>query len=223
MLDSRLSACAELVRKGSKLVDVGTDHAYLPIWVAQNNIISSAVASDVREKPLMKGLENIKKYNCENIVSVRLSDGLDNIEENEADDIVISGMGAELIVKIMQRTPWIKNPDKRFILQPMTKTHILREYLCKNGFEIISETPCSQNGKYYTVIYSEYSGEKYNFAESFFYMGKLDCNNENSKKYMRSVFEDVINKKNGFEKSGQIEKASNFQKIIDDIKTKYNI
>ena len=68
-LDGRLSVCAELVRQGAKLADVGTDHAYLPVWLAKNGLISSAVASDIREKPLMSGAENIEKYGCGDIVS----------------------------------------------------------------------------------------------------------------------------------------------------------
>ena len=71
-LDGRLSVCASYVRRGTRLADVGTDHAYLPVWLAKNGLISSAVASDIREKPLMAGGENIRKYGVENSVTTRL-------------------------------------------------------------------------------------------------------------------------------------------------------
>ena len=104
-LDGRLSVCASLVRNGARLADVGTDHAYLPIWLAKNGKIISAVASDNRKKPLAAGMENIERYGCSEIVSTRLCAGLDDISPDEADDIVIAGMGGEMIAGILENAP----------------------------------------------------------------------------------------------------------------------
>lgn len=201
-LDGRLAVCASLVRNGTKLADVGTDHAYLPVWLAKNGRITSAIASDVREKPLRSGAENIEKYGCTDMVTPRLSDGLDAIEPEEADDIVMAGMGAELICNIIERAPWLKDGEKRLILQPMTKAHILRKYLLDNGFEIISETPCAHGGKNYTVILSRYCGKIMNAESSFYYTGKLDSSAPLSRDYMKGILSKIRKKRNGISVTG---------------------
>lgn len=220
-LDGRLSVCASLVRKGARLVDVGTDHAYLPVWLAVNGIITSAVACDIREKPLLAGIENIKKYGCEDIVSARLSDGLDNIMPDEADDIVIAGMGAELITAIIGRADWLKDPSKRLILQPMTRVHMLREFLCRNGFKIISETPCSQSGKNYSVIYVQYSGECRERSLFYYYTGELRPQDELSAVYIRSIVSDLCKKRDGLAAAGA--DVSQMNDVIDKIIKVYGV
>ncbi len=220
-LDGRLSVCASYVRKGTSLADVGTDHAYLPIWLAKNGLISSAVASDIRIKPLKAGEENIKKYGVEDIVKTRLCGGLDEVEPEEADDIVIAGMGGEMIVKIIDNASWLKNSEKRLILQPMTKMHELRSYLCENGFEIKSETPCTHGGKYYTVICAEYSGETMSFSPSFAYIGKLENNSEYAREYMRSVLSKLHKKRDGTAVSGG--DTGEMDAVIKEIREKFGI
>lgn len=220
-LDNRLSACADFVRKDAKLADIGTDHAYLPVWLAKNNIIKSAVAADVRPLPLKSGYENIKKYNCTDIVTTRLSDGLNEIFPDETDDIVMAGMGAELICNIIDRAEWLKNPDKHLILQPMTKAHVLREYLTQNGFEIIKEKPCTHAGKNYTVILSVYSGETEKHDVPFYYIGKLDSEDELAKAYMKQVLKKLTFKSNGRKHDGK--DSSDLDKAIEEIKERFGV
>ncbi len=220
-LDGRLSVCAALVRSGTKLADVGTDHAYLPIWLALNGRIASAVASDIRQKPLDSGLENIRKYGCENIISVRLCSGLDDIHSEEADDIVMAGMGGELIAKLIDNAPWIKSNDKRLILQPMTKAHILREYLFENGFDIISETPCTASGKYYTVICSEYTGKRKSYTLSDIYIGGLKSNAEYVDRYMSGILSKLKKQRNGIlHNDGN---SAEIDKVIEQIKETFGV
>ena len=133
-LDNRLSLCADFVRKGVKVADIGTDHAYLPVWLCKSSTAVQAVAADINPKPLQRGKETVVKYNAENMVQLRLSNGLENIQPDEADDIIIAGMGGELISGILNAAPWVKNSRYHFILQPMTKAEVLREYLYENGF-----------------------------------------------------------------------------------------
>ena len=202
-LDGRLAVCASLVRDGAKLADVGTDHAYLPVWLAKNRRITSAVASDIRQKPLRSGAENIDKYGCTDIVTPRLSDGLDAVKPEEADDIVMAGMGAELICSIIERAQWLKDKEKRLILQPMTKAHLLRKYLLENGFEIISETPCTHGGKNYTVILARYCANTAKAESSFYYLGKLDPDFPLSREYMKGVLSKLYKKRNGISVTGK--------------------
>lgn len=197
MVDGRLRVCAGLVRVGAKLADIGTDHAYLPVWLAMNGKISSAVACDVREKPLASGAENIEKYGCGAIVKTRLSDGLDEVTPDDADDIVIAGMGAELIVDILSRADWVRSPDKRLILQPMTKAFVLRKWLCDEGFEILREIPCTHAGKYYTVIHARFDGEKRDRETYYYYCGELDEGDPLSIKYMSTIMRRLKNERRG--------------------------
>lgn len=186
-LDERLSLCASYVRQNAILADIGTDHAYLPVWLALNQKISSAAACDIREKPLESARNNIQKYHVENTVSAVLSDGLQNLE-NKYTDIVIAGMGGELIVNIISSCEWLKDHTKRLILQPMTKPEILRNYLCENGWDILSEKACISHGKPYSVMCCEYYKILQKCDLKFQYIGLLDKNmNHASKIYITKI------------------------------------
>ncbi len=172
-LDSRLSLCASFVRQDSKLADIGTDHAYLPVWLCQNGVCKSAVAADINPEPLSRGQLTIAQAGLEDKVKTRLSDGLKSISADEADDIVIAGMGGELIAKIILDCEYSRDKDKRFILQPMTKSELLIERLCQNGFEILSQDCCVASNKCYTVLLVQYSGEKRAYSEVYPYICEL--------------------------------------------------
>lgn len=216
-LDDRLAACASFVRQGSRIADIGTDHAYLPVWLAKQGRIKSALAADIRPMPLERGAENIKKYDCENIVSTRLSNGLQEISSDEVDDVVIAGMGGELIADIIGKAEWLKDSERRLILQPMTKAHVLRKYLAENGFEIISEKACKHGGKNYTVIFAAYKGSPIECTEAFHYIGKLDPKDELAHEYVEQVLKKLGYKLIGKKRSG--EDSSEIDNIINEIKS----
>lgn len=176
-LDSRLMMCADFVRENARVADIGTDHAYLPLWLCLNGKCPSAVAADINPEPLSRGIEKIKSLNAQHLVSARLSDGLENIKSDEADDIVIAGMGGELIAKIIDGCSFSKDSGKHFILQPMTKSEALIKYLCDNGFEILRQDCCIACKKCYTVILASYTGKNREYDEVFYYLGRLDPKN----------------------------------------------
>lgn len=183
-LDNRLSLCAQFIRQGVTLADIGTDHAYLPIWLVSNGIIKSALACDINQGPLNSGMEDVNKYGLCDKITLRLSDGLKAVKEDEADDIVIAGMGGELIVKILCECTWAKNKDKRFILQPMTKCEVLINWLYENGFEILEQKACESDNKHYTVMLVKYTGTQTNINDSFVFTGKLNPEEPQSKAYL---------------------------------------
>ena len=172
-LDSRLSLCADFVRVGAKLADIGTDHAYLPVKLALDGKVQSAVAADINAEPLSRGTETINKYNVPHIVSTKLCDGLCAFEAGEVTDIVIAGMGADTIIGIISAADWLRNPDVRLILQPMTKSERVITYLYENGFEILEQKCCIAEGKPYTVMCVSYTGNSTSCTEYFSYTGKL--------------------------------------------------
>lgn len=186
-LDNRLSLCASFVRNGVKLADIGTDHAYLPVWLVKNGVIPSALACDINEGPLSFGQDTVNRYELTDCIQCRLSDGLNKVNADEVDDIVIAGMGGELIAKILSDCTWAKSENKHFILQPMTKCEVLIDYLHKNGFEILEQKACECDKKHYTVLLVKYTGKSYDIDKSFLFVGKLDLSDNSSKLYLSHV------------------------------------
>ena len=206
-LDQRLLACAQFVRKGSRLADIGTDHAYLPTYLVQSGKISLAYACDINENPLQSAKETIQKYGVQDQIELRLCNGLERIEKQEIDDIVIAGMGGELIIEILSACDYIKSENLRHILQPMSKAHLLRRFLCENGFEILDETACASNGKIYTVLCCEYTGETGENNDKFYYFGRLiEKTDEYSEKYKQKIKNSILKQANGILKSRPCDK-----------------
>ena len=193
-LDKRLLTCAGLVRNGARLADVGTDHAYLPVWLLKTGKISFAVASDIGEKPLDTGRLTAEKYGAENI-EFRLGSGLDTIScDDNTTDIVIAGMGGELIADILSKSRFVKNPEINLVLQPMTRSGELIGFLYENGFEITEQKALTSGGKSYTVIGARYSGRKLAVSSVFKVTGKLDLSDSESVKYIKKEIKNLENK-----------------------------
>ncbi len=156
--DARLMTAVGFVR-GGKVADIGTDHAYLPIYLVSEHYAESAVAADINQGPIERAALNIKNEGLgEKIIAVR-TDGLHGIEKYEPKDIIIFGMGGELIAKIIDEAPWVKCGNIRLILQPMTHAHDLRGYLLTSGFDIVGEKLSSDGDRIYQTVCAEYSGK----------------------------------------------------------------
>lgn len=167
-LTNRLQTAAELCRKGVIAADIGTDHALLACYLALNGA-KQVYACDVREGPLEAARRTIEQTGVTNVTAV-LSDGLEKIDC--ADDVIIAGMGGELIAQIISGCRFLSE-NTRFILQPMTKPEFLRGFLCENGFEIIEERTAYEGRRAYAVMLVKYTGEKIQPDELFTLTGKL--------------------------------------------------
>ncbi|MDR1627711.1 MAG: class I SAM-dependent methyltransferase [Oscillospiraceae bacterium] len=197
-LSKRLEICAGMVSKGCRIADIGTDHAYLPIFLAKNNLISGAIASDVNTGPLKTAQKNIKNNGLEKIIKTRISEGLKNIYEDEVDEIIIAGMGGNLISEILDKCNFQNKFSKKFILQPMTREYDLRLYLCNNGYFIENEKAVYCKNKVYTVMHVKYTNHKLIFSETYYYIGMILKNyNKDTKLYIEKQIRDLKNKKNG--------------------------
>ena len=149
-LSPRLAAIAEQVPQGARLADVGTDHAYLPAWLLLAGRISGAVATDVREGPLQRGRETARLYKVEDRIVFRCCDGLAAVEPQEADTVVIAGMGGELMARIVERAPWTRGCT--LLLQPMSAQEVLRQWLVTHGYCIQRETLVREGEKFYGIL-----------------------------------------------------------------------
>ena len=120
-LQPRLQLLADLVPQDARFADIGTDHGYLPVWLLQQGRIVSAIAADIGEEPLQHARRTAEEYGIGKI-EFRLCDGLKGIQPQEADTIVIAGMGGETMIHILSAAPWTKVPGAvTLLLQPMTK------------------------------------------------------------------------------------------------------
>lgn len=149
VMTPRLFAISESVPQGAVLADVGTDHGYIPIYLCLNNKIESALAMDLRPGPLKRAEENIVRYGLEDKIKTRLSDGLSELSEGEADTAVIAGMGGLLIAEILEAAPFELSC---YVLQPMTAAAELRQYLEEKGYQICHEVLAKEEEKIYTVM-----------------------------------------------------------------------
>ena len=172
-LTKRLSVAASYVRRGVFLADIGTDHAYIPIYLLKSGKIRGAVASDINEGPLMRAKANLLRYKAEEGITLNLSNGLYGIERFSPDDILILGMGGELIRDIISRAEFTKNSGVRLILQPMTHPEILRGFLSQNGYSITDEAIIEED-KIYQIMVATYTGEVYSLSPMELHFGALN-------------------------------------------------
>lgn len=170
-LKGRLKLIAKKVPKCSTVCDIGTDHAYIPIYLVLNNVCKKAVASDVKNGPVLAAKENIAKYKLGDRIETRLGNGLETISEEECDVIVIAGMGGELISKILSDGLSKAMIATSIILQPMNSFEILRKWLYDNGFQIYDEEMANEGEKIYNVISARWTGEKTTVNEIEYYIG----------------------------------------------------
>ena len=215
-LSARLLAAADFVRQGSFVADVGSDHAYLPIYLCSLGKIKGALASDINEGPVARAQINIASYHLGKKISVLRTDGLSGVEKFSPDDIVICGMGGELICSIIDSAEWTKNKNIRLILQPMTHAEKLREYLISNGFSIIGETILKED-KIYQIICAEYSGAVSDYSELELIFGRHNLEKRSEvfleyARYVRSVF---VTRKDGKSSAGA--DVSNEENLISQI------
>lgn len=151
-LSARLQLIADLIPHGSRLADIGTDHAYLPVWLVQQGRISFAAACDVNAGPLERARSTAQRFGCTGALSFRLGDGLACVSPDEVDTIVIAGMGGETIAAILTAAPWTNGTDHRLLLQPMTKAELLRPWLAAHGYAIREEHLLYENHTYFPVL-----------------------------------------------------------------------
>ena len=151
-LSKRLKAVAELVTPGMRLADVGTDHGYIPIYLTEAGVIPSAIAMDINKGPLERAKEHIREHGLEGKIQTRLSDGLKNVQMNEADCMIAAGMGGGLVIRILSEERDTAGSLKELILQPQSEIDSVRKYLTEEGYRIVAEDMVYEDGKYYPMM-----------------------------------------------------------------------
>lgn len=150
-LSQRLRTCCGFVAPGDRVADIGTDHGYLGIWLLQQGIASSVIASDVVPGPLSAARRNAERFGCAEQMEFYLCDGATGIPR-DFDTLVCAGMGADTMISILEAAPWLRCDRYRLILQCQSKTPMLRRYLSDNGWRIFEETVVRDGRFLYTVM-----------------------------------------------------------------------
>lgn len=151
-LTPRLQAVADMVADCGTLADIGTDHAYLPVYLLKTGKIQHAIASDIRKGPVARAQSTTKRFGESERIETRLGAGMTTLQAEEADTVVISGMGGILIANIIQESKALLTENTALILQPMTAMRELREYLSENNFCIAQEVLAKEENKLYHIM-----------------------------------------------------------------------
>lgn len=171
-LSPRLSAVAELVPSGARVIDVGTDHAMLPVWLIQTGRAAHVWASDLRSGPLESADRLVRETQTGDRIDLRQTDGLAGFSRSDGDTVVIAGMGGETMISILSAAPWLHD-GVLLILEPQSKQDLLRRWLAKNGFVIHRERLVKDAGRLYPILTAE-SGTEPECTEAEYHTGRWD-------------------------------------------------
>lgn len=156
-LSQRLETIASFLSEGTFFADIGTDHAYLPCYVCSFDKNARAIAGEVAKGPFQIARETVKFYGLEDVITVRLGNGLDILKNDQIYELVIAGMGGSLITEILEKGKNRLKSVQRMILQPNIGEYNVRKWLQTNDFHIIKEVILKDNNHIYEIIVAEKS------------------------------------------------------------------
>lgn len=213
MISDRLKTVAEMTTKGNIVADIGTDHGYVPIYLVENQMCEKVYAMDINDGPLKIAEKNIAMKNFSGNIETIKSDGMEKLQDNMVQTVIIAGMGGELIVNILKRGESIRG-IKELVLSPHRRADLVREYLLKKNWEITEEKMLIDSGKYYTVMKAKKCIEKISYKETEIKYGRILLENKDMilKGYLEkeySKFYDILNtmKKSNCENIRQIKQV----------------
>jgi len=156
MISKRLETVASFVPQGAVLLDVGSDHAYLPIELVKKGHINRAIAGEVVVGPYQSAIKNVESHGLTEKIQVRLANGLAAFEESDQVSVItIAGMGGHLIATILEEGLDKLAKVERLILQPNNREDELRSWLQEHGFQIVAESILEEAGKFYEILVVE--------------------------------------------------------------------
>ena len=219
-LSPRLSKIYSLVPNNRCTADIGTDHAYIPIALIENGKAETAIASDIKAGPIKRADSNIKSHRLSGKIETRLGPGLETLSINEAEVIIIAGMGGILISNILEASRDVVNSAKFLILQPMTAVKELREYLSEKNFTVCGEYLVAEENKLYNIITAQPTGKTdYSLKELYFGKDIEKTSPELYSQYKNSVLKKLEKRISGLEKSQNDEN----KKVLNELSELLNV
>ena len=210
-LDARLLSVLESIPVCETLVDVGCDHGFVSIYAAERGLAKKITASDINEGPLANARKEIEAAGQGDKIQTVLTDGLCGIEHHDC--VVIAGMGGETIADIISRAEWTKEKCT-LVLQPMTRSEILREFLYREGFSIQKEKFVAHNGHMYCVITARFDNkESYEPFEK--YISRAGLMEENAHEYTEKVLNRLSYEFGNRKRAGVLKKEEEEAQMLD--------
>ncbi len=164
---------AKLVPAGAKPIDVGTDHAMVPVWLVQSGRCEQVLATDIRSGPLKSARALLEKTGTSDRIRLMQTDGLAGIGPADGDTVILAGMGGETMVDILSAASWIREEGALLILEPQSKKADLRRFLRDNGYAVLTEQLVRDAGRIYPVLTAR-GGESRSYTETELHLGLLD-------------------------------------------------
>lgn len=222
-LNPRLKKIADLVPPNSCTADIGTDHAYIPIALVSAGITPRAIASDIKKGPIARAAANIRSHGLTAKIDTRLGAGLTTLGANDAEVIIIAGMGGILISDILETSRNIVKSAKLLILQPMTAVVELRKYLAENQYEITAEYLEAEDEKIYNIITAKPIGNThYDLRELYLGKGLCKTSPQLFLRYRQAVLTKLNKRIDGLKKSQnpenkkELDETQNLLKILNE-------
>lgn len=222
MLKGRIKFIADMIPECSIVSDIGTDHAYIPIYMVKNERCQRAIGSDIGKGPVEVANRSILKYGVQNRVETRLGSGLKPIHEDEMDVCVIAGMGGMLIREILKDDAKKAEKARALIIQPMNCIELVREWLYGNGFEIFDEGLVAEGERIYNVVAASWTGRIQSKDMVYYYIGEklIEKKDPLLKRYLTKrigIIDKIINEMSAMkEKDNAV--LTDFIKLRDSLK-----
>lgn len=178
-ISERLKVIASMIEDCDIIVDVGTDHGYVPIYLVKNCVIKKAIASDINGGPVEKAKKNIELNKVSSQISCRLGSGLSTVKRGEVEVAVIAGMGGNLIRDIMESDLDVVKGLDYMILQPVQNAEVLREYLYNTGYYILNEEICKDDGRFYEILKVKYNNKPIIIDSIYYEISKILLDKKN--------------------------------------------
>lgn len=166
-LSKRLEVVSSFIKDNSKIIDIGCDHGLLSIFLAQKYKNINIIASDVNKNALCSAINNIKNAKLEDRIETRLGSGLEVVNPDEIDTVVIAGMGSNTIVGILKYSRDKLVNVNNIIVQSNTDLYFLRKNITSIGYYIEDEVLVEDKNIIYTVIKFTKGRKKYNYRQLY--------------------------------------------------------
>ncbi|QOR35608.1 SAM-dependent methyltransferase [Clostridium sp. 'deep sea'] len=210
-----------MMPKCESMADICSDHAFLPIYLVQNNICKNAIAGDIAKGPCEQGERQVKKYQLSNNIEVRCGSGLTVLRKKEVNGVVIAGVGGATIIEIFDNRREIVSTLDFLVLQPQNAYGALREYLAHNGFSVINESLVIENDIVYQILLVKKGKMKINSWLEAEY-GKINILSKSAElHYLLNLdlkhYKKVLNQLKSAKTTTLYDKISHIMAIIEDI------
>lgn len=219
-LSERLKHIIKFIPKCDCLADIGTDHGYIPIHCVNNKLCNKAIACDIKDGPIKIANKNIVKYGLGKKIETRIGSGLTVLKKDEADVIVIAGMGGVLICEILKESSETVTDKTQIIMQPIQYPEVLRYYLINNGFNIIDEDIVMDEKKFYHIVKAVKGKSKPYEKEIYYYTGFINVEKKHPLlgQYIEYKIDVLLKIINGIDPKEQGDRYTKIMHLINDFK-----